>query len=795
MLLLSLLPNFRNLQCEERSRKSQCDLRLASKSPKVGAVRKERKKKLLFDEPTTKPVQRSNSIKQSNGVKITASSSVCSQIYSQSSNNGKSFNKQCNLASYFGPKENYKSQAKDYEKILKEHKKEFEKLEEESTVYSPPKYVIQTQHIYDKFSDIVTHLCLLYAAQNEMLLKAGVQQELLLDETTLNSFVKSEFTRIGITYFSNLEGFKVAVSEAHKGMEKNVKKVTLLTEKYQENYISNLIDISKSSLRGYLYKFVNEDHIEDFMVNVEEDRNNFCQEMTKNINVRKSRRLIKQGFQNSYHDGKNYAGVFISNECFKPKEDQEANTAFGNTGEQVIRTCCQELGFKRILINSITMKRTQANLMKFVIEGTQSERINFINRSIEHEKQNKTVLLFEDIDSVFPDEVGFYSGLVRCLENSKVPIIMTSHKSYEDSEIIRRCEKKGIRIKHIKTSKDHRAALKLKIRLHIIVLFECLIDKYMKEYVENDKENTQTEIDIDLDQVPIDVEELSHEEITNQYAHITTLLEYMDFDLKKVLSLLGAYKWDDVLASLNAYNMSPSTMPSRNDILFKDQIFSSTNPNLKLTYDIFNEVLTDLEKIDAKGAEPKQESEDEGKVGTQSQTPIKDDEFPQSLEAYQKFIENVSDFCYLKTKQTKYEENIKSKNICDVNITKMDDYQKHEISEVMDEFFLGTKVAPKKIEQKVHVKRTRSQNSDEYEKYLTTIAENTLLPRMTMGDSVENNNTIPYFCYIAKEGGLSRYKNKLNCTASLYGALDEARMFHQLNLKLLYSNVFKGQER
>lgn len=40
--------------------------------------------------------------------------------------------------------------------------------------------------------------------------------------------------------------------------------------------------------------------------------------------------------------------------------------------------------------------------------------------------------MFEDVDNVFPDELGFYKGVIKCIEKSKVPIVLTSHKNYED---------------------------------------------------------------------------------------------------------------------------------------------------------------------------------------------------------------------------------------------------------------------------------------------------------------------------------------------------------------------------
>jgi hypothetical protein len=148
------------------------------------------------------------------------------------------------------------------------------------------------------------------------------------------------------------------------------------------------------------------------------------------------------------------------------------------------------------------MKRTSANLMKFVIEGTQSERINF-GKSYTGKKQTKTVLVFEDIDSVFPEEAGFHSGIIKCLENSKVPIILTSHRDYEESEVIKRCNKKGIKIKNVKVSKNEVLAMKTKIRLHIIILFENIIDSYIQDYLKQNSNEGQVPNRLELEELSV----------------------------------------------------------------------------------------------------------------------------------------------------------------------------------------------------------------------------------------------------------------------------------------------------
>ena len=241
---------------------------------------------------------------------------------------------------------------------------------------------------------------------------------------------------------------------------------------------------------------------------------------------------MEKRFQNSYNENKLFSGAFINNDSFKPLTGTNQDSAIGNTGEEIIKTCCEELGFKCILINSIKMVRRQRSIVNFVMECTQSERLNFMKKT-EEDKTKKTVLVFEDIDNVFSDEAGFYSAVVKCLENSKVPIILTSHKHYEESEIIKRSMHRGLKVKHINRFKCDSAAIKLQIRTHIIVLFECIINKYVTKLLEKYRENEETEIPLDLNELEIEEQELTPEKLTINHSYIKALLKHMEFDMNR----------------------------------------------------------------------------------------------------------------------------------------------------------------------------------------------------------------------------------------------------------------------
>jgi len=706
---------------------------------------------------------------------------------------------------------------------MKDHEKEFEVLEASIVHSNRPKFMIESQQLIEKFWDLPETLFELYSSRYNK-----------IQDTALLSFIKSEVLRISMIYFHNLEGVEVVVSDGHEDMKKNIKKVSLLTEKYQENYIKDLIEVSKTFLKMYLHDFLNEDHKEAYANSsiqsqggevIDQDKQNLVQMYSaQRGNLRTSRRVMNGNLDEfscisldhesndfdlamlepksaqvnslveSQKDNSQYAGAFLNNECYKHQTESTEDIAVGNTAEEVIKTCCEELGFKRILINSVSMKRTQGNLMKFFMEGTQSQRINFFKNHEESKKQ-KTVLVFEDIDSVFADEAGFSSGVVRCLESSKIPIILTSHKHFKDSEITKRCEKKQFNIKNIEVTKNDVSAMKVKIRMHIIILFEWIINKHVKEYLQANENDDSRGNEFNLEALPIWDEELSYDQISNHYTYITILLKYMNFNLKKILALIGTYSWEDITASIDSSKLSPLKFTSRKDILFTDELFSTHNPGLTMTTNIFSKILPDICQNDKSKKHEWSSTEESSKVESWTASPSKLVDENDCLEAYQTYIQNLSDFCHVQTRQEEFHENIKSKNIWDVNITKIEDCHKNGMREVVDEFFMGKSFPRQKIERPPSVKKTRGQNSDVFERFLKTDYYNNSFPRMTMDVASEKKANVPYYCYISKDGNLRRDKTKLNWIDSLYGSLDESMTFHDLNTKLLYSKVYKTCEQ
>jgi hypothetical protein len=91
-------------------------------------------------------------------------------------------------------------------------------------------------------------------------------------------------------------------------------------------------------------------------------------------------------------------------------------------------------------------KRNAAAFKQNIFEGSQCNAayklFSFGSKSRPEEeskvdpKQLTKVLLFEDVDTVFHDEVDFYPQLVKLLSMTKVPVLMTaSSASYIETHL------------------------------------------------------------------------------------------------------------------------------------------------------------------------------------------------------------------------------------------------------------------------------------------------------------------------------------------------------------------------
>lgn len=306
---------------------------------------------------------------------------------------------------------------------------------------------------------------------------------------------------------------------------------------------------------------------------------------------------------------------------------------------------------------------------------------------------------------------------------------------------------------------------------------------------ELDKENLQKENYLDLDDLGLWQNEIIHDEIFSQYSYITALLKQMNFNLSKVLSLLSMQSWENIINSIENSKYKPYLITKRNDVLFQQQLFSTSNPSITLTNEIFNSILPDFESSSSCIRDHGSSTDSTSKNEANSTIQVKQTNDFDALQDYQQFISNMSEFCYLKTKQLNYEESITSKNIFDVDLTKSNEISKLENSNVIDEYFIGKCNWSNKLEKNNKIKKSQKQILEDVEKNLKSseIYDSTC-SRLTLDTFPGKSTNLPYFWLIWKEEKLQSEKTKLNCSASIYDSLREAAYFHHWNLCLLYSH-------
>ena len=346
----------------------------------------------------------------------------------KSSQSTKSYDKVYNKAIYWGPLDGFQRDPdeKDYDQMMNDQSEEFRMYKLQLKSLNQPQFFIEDQCIIDQFSGFPEDIFQLYSN------KWGFEDKYPIKE--VQDFIKSEVTRIGILYFHNLNDVEVVPTIENEHLELNIKNSWLLCDKYNENYVSDLIDPCKDNLAAYLFNFISDEHFSnEYSQMVEEQKNKT--DVVKQSGNKRSERLLKRKIQKNHLNYKQYYAVFMNNECYEEKDGQGDDEVLGNTCEDIIKTCWKELGFKWISINSANLKRTKANLNKYFIESTQSQRMNFPT-SDGITKQNKTVMLLEDVDNISHDESSFLPTLAEFIKVSKVPIILTSHKKYCKSDII-----------------------------------------------------------------------------------------------------------------------------------------------------------------------------------------------------------------------------------------------------------------------------------------------------------------------------------------------------------------------
>ena len=206
-------------------------------------------------------------------------------IYSQSNQNMNNPVRDWNLALYWGPSENYKRKTKDYTAQLLLHEKEFEKIEGVVEQQNLPRYLIKSSHVREKFSEL-----------SDIMFECYSRKYSEISNKSLKSYIQSEWIRISLIFFNNFEEMKVDFEIEDEDLKKNSIEEDLLIEKYNENYIRDLIDNSKSSLKAYLYNFLHNFNIPTYMKEIEskeEEKSIFLEQNSQiSTKIRKSTRNI-----------------------------------------------------------------------------------------------------------------------------------------------------------------------------------------------------------------------------------------------------------------------------------------------------------------------------------------------------------------------------------------------------------------------------------------------------------------------------------------------------------------------
>lgn len=94
----------------------------------------------------------------------------------------------------------------------------------------------------------------------------------------------------------------------------------------------------------------------------------------------------------------------------------------GSGKTTTVHMCSKELGLNIIEIN-VGMMRSQSHIKKYFTEASQSESVK--NSSNATANTSLNLILIDDADIVFDDDVGMYQGIAALVKSSKCPIILT----------------------------------------------------------------------------------------------------------------------------------------------------------------------------------------------------------------------------------------------------------------------------------------------------------------------------------------------------------------------------------
>ena len=208
---------------------------------------------------------------------------------------------------YYGKSDNYKRETTDFSEKIRLHDEEFKNLELQSKETYIPKYILKSSDIIELFNGLGDTLYDVYSSQESQ-----------FSGETIQNYIKSELTRISLIFFGNIPDMKVDFSDGNIELERNSKEEKLLIKKYNESYIGDLIDTSKSSLKAYLYNYLHDTNISTYMSQIEskeDDKSSFIASNSEfSMGVRSSSRLQNKRVERIHRFNKQYSAVFFNNE-------------------------------------------------------------------------------------------------------------------------------------------------------------------------------------------------------------------------------------------------------------------------------------------------------------------------------------------------------------------------------------------------------------------------------------------------------------------------------------------------
>ena len=129
----------------------------------------------------------------------------------------------------------------------------------------------------------------------------------------------------------------------------------------------------------------------------------------------------------------------------------------------------------------------------------------------------------------------------------------------------------------------------------------------------------------------------SKDKVEEQYKHVSYLLKIFQLNINKCLSTISAYNWNKIVEYIKKNEEEMIKQCERNDLIFNENMFKNSNPNINLSNQVFHSTLQSFIETGEQEVRTKEEIVPNIK---------KENEEDNSLESYTKFIMNQSELDY-----------------------------------------------------------------------------------------------------------------------------------------------------